>query len=101
VVLQPFKSDALQRLLICDLVGERVTRESIGTLRVDIAELESLLDEAQRSAEELPHRRKYLLLVNQFLRRLLELHLELVEQVEQELDGDAGADPADPTSGPT
>ena len=101
VAVQPFKSDALQRLLICDLVGEPVTRESIGTLRADVAELGSLLDEAQLSAEALPHRRKYLLLVNQFLRRLLELHLELVEQVEQELDGDTGADPADPTRGPT
>src|ERR1700754_4776541 len=36
VEVQPFKSDALQRLLICDLVGEGVTRDSIGTLRADI-----------------------------------------------------------------
>jgi len=96
VHVQPFKSDALQRLLICDLVGEEVTRESIATLRTDIAELESLLDEAQRGAEELPHRRKYLLLVNSFLRRLLELHREFVDRVEQELDGDPDAEPVGP-----
>jgi hypothetical protein len=35
----------------------------------------------------LPHRQKYLLLVAGFLRRLLELHLELVDEVERELDG--------------
>jgi hypothetical protein len=39
----------------------------------------------------LPHRRKDLLLVNAFLRRLLELHLELVEYVQVELGGDQGA----------
>jgi DNA-binding PadR family transcriptional regulator len=93
VHVQPFKSDALQRLLICDLVGEEATRDSIATLRTDIAQLESLLDEAQRSAEALPHRRKYLLLVNGFLRGLLELHLELVDRVELELADDKGANP--------
>ncbi len=37
------------------------------------------------SAEKLPHRRKYLLLVIDFLRRLLDLHDELVDEVEREL----------------
>ena len=33
----------------------------------------------------LPHRRKYLLLVSDFLRRLLDLHLEVVDELEREL----------------
>ena len=33
----------------------------------------------------LPHRRKYLLLAFGFLRRYLELHLELVDEVERDL----------------
>jgi len=33
----------------------------------------------------LPHRRKYVLLVTCFLRRLFELHLELVDEVGREL----------------
>jgi DNA-binding PadR family transcriptional regulator len=74
----PLKSDPLLRLLICDLVGEEPTRESMATLRDDIADLLERLDEAEASAERLPHRRKY-------LRRLLELHLELVDTVEREL----------------
>src|SRR5437764_14951334 len=37
----PLKSDALLRLPICDLVGEEVTRESIATLRDDIADIQS------------------------------------------------------------
>jgi DNA-binding PadR family transcriptional regulator len=85
----PLKSDALLRLLICDLVGEQVTRESMATLRDDIADIESRLQDAERTAHQLPHREKYLLLVMGFMRRFLELHLELVAQVEQELTQEA------------
>jgi DNA-binding PadR family transcriptional regulator len=81
----PLKSEPLLRLLIADLVGEAPTRESMATLREDIADLSARLDEAEESAETLPHRRKYLLLVISFLRQLLELHLELVDEVEREL----------------
>ncbi len=85
VRFQPVKSDLLLRLLIADLVGERPTRESVAALRTEIAELEAQLDAAAERAEALPHRRKYLLLVIGFLRRLLALHLELVAEVEHEL----------------
>lgn len=85
VAFTPLKSDVLLRLLIADLVGEEATRESIGTLRDDIADLSARLDDAEATADALPHRRKYLLLVVGFLRRLLELHLELVDEVEREL----------------
>lgn len=70
----PLKSDALLRLLICDLVGEEITRESMATLRDEIADLAERLEESDRSARGLPHREKYLRLVNGFLRRFLELH---------------------------
>ncbi len=85
VRFQPVKSELLLRLLICDLVGEAPTRESVATLREDIADLSALLDESGERAETLPHRRKYLLLVIGFLRRLLDLHLELVAEVERDL----------------
>lgn len=81
----PVKSDALLRLLIADLVGEASTRKSLATLRDDIAELSAQLDQAEERAKTLPHRRKYLRLVTGFLRRLLELHLDLVDEVEREL----------------
>ena len=79
----PVKSDPLLRLLIADLVGEETTRESVATLRDDITDLLERLDESEEAAEELPHRRENLLLVNGFLRRLLELHLDLVDEVER------------------
>jgi PadR family transcriptional regulator, regulatory protein AphA len=81
----PIKSEPLVRLLIADLAGEGPTRESIAALRDDIDDLSRRLDESEATAETLPHRRKYLLLVHGFLRRLLELHLELVDKVEREL----------------
>jgi PadR family transcriptional regulator, regulatory protein AphA len=81
----PVKSELLLRLLIADLVGEAATRKGIAALRDDIADLLERLEQSEASAEGLPHRRKYLLLVSGFLRRLFDLHLEFVDQVEREL----------------
>jgi DNA-binding PadR family transcriptional regulator len=83
--LTPLKSEPLLRLLIADLVGERLTRQGLAALREDVADLLARLAEAEASAETLPHRRTYLLLVTGFLRRLLGLHLELIDEVEREL----------------
>src|SRR6266542_4827785 len=56
VTVTPLKSEPLLRLLICDLVGEEVTCESLASLRDDIADLRLRLDDSERSAEDLPHR---------------------------------------------
>ena len=85
VEFTPLKSEPLLRLLIADLVGEEVTREAMATLRDDVADIAERLDAAQERARQLPHREKYLLMVTGFLRRLLELHVELVDEVEREL----------------
>jgi DNA-binding PadR family transcriptional regulator len=81
----PVKSELLLRLLIADLVGEDATRQGISALRGDIADLLERLEESEASAAALPHRRKYLLLVTSFLRRLLDLHLAFVDEIEREL----------------
>jgi len=62
-----------------------VTRHSMGTLREDVADLRSRLDDAEDTAARLPHREKYLRLAIRFLRGLLDLHVELVDDVEREL----------------
>jgi DNA-binding PadR family transcriptional regulator len=85
VTFTPVKSELLLRLLIADLVGDETTRASIATLRDDIADLVERLDESEAAAAELPHRRKYLLLVNDFLRRLVRLHSDFVDEVDREL----------------
>jgi len=86
VSFTPLKSDPLLRLLIADLVGEAVTRKSMAALRDEVVDIRSRLDDAERTAKELPHREKYLLLVIGFLRGLLDLHLELVDEVEREFE---------------
>jgi DNA-binding PadR family transcriptional regulator len=90
----PLKSEPLMRILVTDLVGEETTRRSIATLREDIADLSARLTETEAAADALPHRRKYLLLVAGFLRRQLDLHLDLVDEVERELA--AGDEPSPP-----
>jgi DNA-binding PadR family transcriptional regulator len=85
VSFTPLKSEPLIRLLICDLVGEDTTRESLAKLREDIADIELRLEDAERRAAGLPHREKYLRLAIDFMRGLLELHRELVDKVEREL----------------
>ena len=62
----------------------RLPRNRIG-LAGELAEaFNDVVELNQRTAKELPHRERYLLLVVAFLRRLLELHLELVDQVERD-----------------
>jgi DNA-binding PadR family transcriptional regulator len=85
VAFTPLKNEPLLRLLIADLVGEEPTRASLVALREELAELEQRVGEAEGSADDLPHRRKYLLMVTGFLRGYLELHSELVDEVEREL----------------
>ena len=85
VTVTPLKSEPLLRLLICDLVGEEITRESMTTLRDDIADVQARLDEADQSAHDLPHREKYLLLVTGFMRQYLELHLGLIDTTERDM----------------
>jgi DNA-binding PadR family transcriptional regulator len=83
----PVKSEPLLRVLVSDLVGDAVTRESIGTLRADIADLQVRIDEVEARAGELPHRQKALVMTAGFLRRLLALHLDFIDEVEREFAG--------------
>jgi DNA-binding PadR family transcriptional regulator len=78
--------EPLTRVLVADLVGEAPVRESLGTLRDDIADLAARLDEAEAAADRLPHRRKYLMMGHRLNRRLLEAHLEWLDEIERELE---------------
>jgi DNA-binding PadR family transcriptional regulator len=92
----PLKSEPLIRLMICDLVGEPITRQSIASLRADIDDIQRRLDDAEQRATQLPHREKYLLLATGFMRRLLDLHLDLIDEIEQEFHDGAAPTPARP-----
>jgi len=54
-------------------------------VREDLADLYARLEKTEANTVNLPHRRKYLLLVVGFLRRLLDLHEETVGAVERKL----------------
>jgi len=88
VSFTPLKHEAMVRVLIADLVGEGPVRASLAGLRADIADLTRRLGDAEASAESLPHRRKYLLLNTRFVRRMFELHLEWIDEVEAALEPD-------------
>ena len=57
----------------------------MGTLRDDIAGIQTRLDDGERTAAQLPHREKYLKLTIGFMRQLLDVYLELIDDVEREL----------------
>jgi DNA-binding PadR family transcriptional regulator len=91
----PLKSEPLLRIMISDLVAPEVTRSSIGTLREDLADLALRLDDTVETAKQLPHRQTHLLLVIEFLRKLLDLYGELVDDAERlfAAEAEAGVEP--------
>ena len=81
----PLKCEAADRLLAADIVGEEATRESFATLREDLDDLRERVSEIAASAETLPHRTKYLRIAATFFERLIDVHEQLVDDVEREL----------------
>ena len=80
------QSEAVARVLSSDLAeDERVVADSLQALREDIAELSAGIDEDERRAASIPHRERQLRLVRSLGRRLLQAHLEWIEEVEREL----------------
>jgi DNA-binding PadR family transcriptional regulator len=88
------QSEAVARVLASDLAeDERVVVESLQGLRAEIADLFAGLAEAERRAHALPHRERQLRLVRSLGRRLLEAHLEWIDEVEGELGAGGAAYP--------
>jgi DNA-binding PadR family transcriptional regulator len=78
--------EAMVLLLSADLVDEADVRTSLASLREDIADLSARLDVAEVAAHRLPHREKYLMMGHRLSRRLLDAHLEWLDEVERELE---------------
>jgi PadR family transcriptional regulator, regulatory protein AphA len=80
------QSEAVARVLASDLaVDERVVAESVQALRAEIAELSAGIDEDERRAASIPHRERQLKLVRSLGTRLLEAHLDWIDEVQREL----------------
>jgi hypothetical protein len=70
---------------VADQAGEPATLRGLAAFRDDVTDLFERLERTLASADQLPQRRNYPVFVNDFLRRLLDLHLKLVDEVEHEL----------------
>jgi len=77
--------EALVMLLGGDLVDEEDLRASLMSIREDIADLSARLAVAEEAAKRLPHREKYLMMGHRLSRRLLDVHLEWLDEIEREL----------------
>jgi DNA-binding PadR family transcriptional regulator len=78
-------ADPILRLLAADLVGEPAARESLLSMREDLADLRTRLDDAEAVARTLPHREKYLRLNHRLARRVVEAYAEWLAEIEREL----------------
>jgi PadR family transcriptional regulator, regulatory protein AphA len=80
------QSEAVARVLASDLAkDERVVTESLKSLRAEIAELAAGIEEDERRAVSIPHRGRQLKLVRSLGARILEAHLDWIDEVEREL----------------
>jgi DNA-binding PadR family transcriptional regulator len=69
------------------LAADAVVLESLAAMRSDIADAAARLDVAEAVAATLPHRERYLRLVHGLGRRILDAHLDWLDDIERELGG--------------
>jgi PadR family transcriptional regulator AphA len=86
------QSEAAVRVHGSDLAGDpRAVVASIAAMRAEIDEQRQLLEESERRAPMFPHRERQLRLLRSLGRRLLQAHLDWIEEVERELGSEPKA----------
>lgn len=78
-------TDAIERVLAGDLVGDEAVLSSLAGMRDEIHSMLEGVSTSVEAAERLPHRRTYLLLNYRLARAVLEAHLAWLDDVEREL----------------
>jgi PadR family transcriptional regulator, regulatory protein AphA len=81
--------EAVVKLLAADLADDATVVGALQGLRAEAADLAASLEVAEAIASTLPHRERYLLLVHDLGRRLVQTHLDWLTSVEEELLGTA------------
>ena len=90
------QSEAAIRVQASDLADDpAIVVESLRALRTEIAEITAALDDSQRRQTQFPHRQRQLKLLQSLGRRLLEAHLDWIDEVEQELSPRERPNPPD------
>jgi PadR family transcriptional regulator, regulatory protein AphA len=79
------QNEANIRLLAGDLIDDATIVRSFAAMREELDELEQLIAEGEATADEVPHRERYLRLSFSFARRLVAIHREWVDEIEREL----------------
>ena len=80
------QSEAAIRIQASDLAEDpAVVLESFGALREEILDLTALLEAGERREAQFPHRRLQLRLLHSLGRRILQAHMEWLDEVEREL----------------
>ena len=78
------------RLLAADLVGDEAVLGSLEPLRAEIEAHFMRLDDADRRAGEIPHRKRYLRLNHRLARGIVQAHADWLDEVERELGDRSG-----------
>ena len=82
------QSEVAARILASDLaLDEGAVVKSVQALRPEIAELTAGIERDERRALTIPHRERQLRLVRSLGKKLLNAHLEWIDEVERELGG--------------
>jgi PadR family transcriptional regulator AphA len=80
------QSEAIVRVLSGDIAeDDAALLASLGAMRAELDEIDAGLDESDANLPDLPHRARYLKLVNSFGRHLVAAHRSWLDEVEREL----------------
>ena len=77
--------EASVKLLAADFSDDHTILASVTAMREDLAAAYARLEPMLERAEQLPHRTRYLRLINDFARRILDAQSEWLDDVEREL----------------
>ena len=80
------QNEGIVKLLAADLSDDATIRASLSGLRAELDRAYANLDVMERRAPSLPHRARYLKLINDYGRRSLDAQRDWLDAVEHELD---------------
>jgi DNA-binding PadR family transcriptional regulator len=81
------QNEAAVKLLAADFSDDQTILASLAGLNQHLATSYQDLEHMEQRAEQLPHRTRYLRLLNELARRTLDTHRDWLEHVKQELTG--------------